>query len=64
MAFICYIYPPIGRVPYMEVLDHATLEQAADHARRLLRDRPDCDLAELYEDDRPVAKIGRDEIAA
>lgn len=63
MSYFCYVYPPDGGTPYMEALPEMNLAEAQDLARRLLAQRPASRRAELWDDDRRVAVLARDEAA-
>lgn len=64
MAYICYIHQSrTEHVPYMEVLAAASVEEARVRAFLLLRERPHCDRAELWEDDALIDSFGRNEMA-
>jgi hypothetical protein len=63
MSYICYVYERQGAVPYMEVLAARSLEEARAKVRGLLFERPHCNTAELWDDDRLVHAFGREELA-
>ena len=62
MSYICYIYERREHVPYMEVLSANTPGEAAERARRLLRDRPLSNLAEIWEGDQLIRSFERSEL--
>jgi hypothetical protein len=57
MSFICYVHRLDAGTPYMEVLGTTDLSEAEILAAELLRDRPGCGTAEIFEDDVRVAKL-------
>ena len=62
MSYICYVYERREHVPYMEVLPANSLQEASERARRLLRDRPQCKLTEIWEGDQLVRTFERGEL--
>lgn len=62
MSFICYIYQSDDQVPYMEVLGDLPTDAARLRVRQLLRDRPHCARAELWEGEDVVMRLRQDEI--
>jgi hypothetical protein len=63
MSYICYVYERPGDVPYMEVLAARSLDEARAKVRGLLAERPHCNTAELWDDDRLVHAYDRAELA-
>ena len=63
MSYICYVYERPGDVPYMEVLAVRSIDEARDKVRSLLAERPQCTMAELWNDDRLVHAYDREELA-
>jgi len=59
MPYVCYVHDPRAPVPYMEVLAEISLEEAAAAARRLLRERPEAETAELWQEDDLIRTLAR-----
>lgn len=59
MPYLCYIQRRSGSAPYFEVLPDMTRLQAIDRAGALLRERPDGERAELWEDEQLVFTLPR-----
>jgi hypothetical protein len=56
VAYLCYVYPVSGEVPYLQVLTADHLAAAVTEARRVARDRL-FRRVELWEDDRLVSEV-------
>ncbi len=61
MIYFCYIYSRGSDVPHMEALACASLAEAQARCRRMLDDHGAATGAELFDEDRRVAVISRDE---
>jgi hypothetical protein len=57
MSYICYVHRLDAGTPYMEVLGTTDLSEAETLAAELLRDRPGCQMVEIFEEDFSVAKV-------
>jgi hypothetical protein len=62
MPYFCYLYPNGGGVPYFEVLAGPGLDSARRQADEVIRQRPEYELAELWEGDRLVEAVAVDAV--
>lgn len=61
MGYFCYIFSPRSAVPHMEALESDNLNEAKAYSGRLLAEHASGLRAELYDGDRRVAVISREE---
>lgn len=59
MPYLCYIHRRTGASPYFEVLPDMPATDAIERAGALLADRPDGELAELWQDETLVVTLPR-----
>jgi len=59
MPYLCYIHRRSGASPYFEVLPEMPRGLAIARAGALLKERPDAERAELWEDERLVFTLPR-----
>lgn len=59
MPYLCYVHRRSGAAPYFEVLPEMPRLKAIERAGKLLRERPDGERAELWEDERLVFTLPR-----
>jgi hypothetical protein len=61
--FLCFMRQASGDMPHFEVLPECSHHGALLHAERLLREHQDCDVADLWIDERVVLSVSRADLS-